>query len=169
MAYLVAAVVLVGVLCVLNLLISFGVVRRLREYAARSSGSADVGLPEGATVGPFSARTLDGTAFARDDLTGATVVGFFSTQCRPCHDRLPEFVSYARGAAARTRVVAVVTGPDDAAPTMVPSLAEVAGVVREEFDGGLSRAFAVRGYPAVFALSGTTVTARDTNMLPARA
>ncbi|WP_051580985.1 TlpA family protein disulfide reductase [Pseudonocardia acaciae] len=173
MPYMVAAIVLVGVLCLVNLLVCLGVVRRLREYAARfdqmSAGSPEIGLAEGASVGAFEAVTLDDIAVSRDDLVGDTVVGFLTTECPPCHERLPEFVEYARGVAGRTRVLAVVIGPADAAPSMVPSLAEVAHVIRDDGGGALSKAFAVRGFPAFFRLAGATVTARGTSIaaLPA--
>jgi hypothetical protein len=63
----IAAVIVVGVLCVLDLLLTFGVIRRLKEHTAmlaeRGSGSLAppvIGLAEGERPGAFSATTADG-------------------------------------------------------------------------------------------------------------
>ena len=65
MSFLVAAVVLVGLLGLANLLFAFGVIRRLREHTELLNRLADtdaaaVMLPAGRTVEDFAATTLDG-------------------------------------------------------------------------------------------------------------
>jgi hypothetical protein len=45
MAFLAAELVIVGVLCVLNLLLTFGVIRRLREHEELISRSAHQVMP----------------------------------------------------------------------------------------------------------------------------
>ena len=65
MAIFVAAIGLVGLLCLADLLLTFGVIRRLREHTEQLAGlrgqDAPVsGLPYGATPEPFTALTASG-------------------------------------------------------------------------------------------------------------
>ena len=81
MPFLIAAVVLVGVLCLFDLLLTFAVLRRLREHTAelqRLAGrpgfsSYDPGMLVGHRL-PEAARA-----------SGATLVAFFDAQCDTCH------------------------------------------------------------------------------------
>ncbi|MDL4776145.1 MULTISPECIES: peroxiredoxin family protein [Thermomonosporaceae] len=144
MPYLVAAVVLLGVLCLLNLLLTLGVLRRLREQAG--SGHASLfALGPGSTIGDFTALTTDDEPVSRDTLMG--VVAFFSAACDSCHELLPRFVEHARGQ-GRENVLAIVGGDD---PETVRALTPVARVVQAEFDGGpVARAFQNTLTPALY-------------------
>jgi hypothetical protein len=156
MAVLIAAVIVVGVLCVLDLLLTFGVIRRLREHSellARSQpGSVDViGLPPGQAPAPFTA--VDSSGRAVGGPSGLSVVAFFSTSCSICPKRAPVFVDYVRGhLVGRDEVLAVVAGGAEQPPSYLADLAAVARVCTESSDGPLSRSFAVRGFPAFFVL-----------------
>ena len=148
-----AVVVALSVVCLLNLLFTVGVVRRLHEHTTlldtMSAHSPQAMRPAGAIVDDFAATAVDGTPLARGLLTGLTVVGFFYTTCKPCHERLPEFVAAAgRTPGGRARVLAVVTGTGDDHADMVAALTDVAVVVVESRDGVLTRAFGVRAFPA---------------------
>ncbi|MFI6977015.1 TlpA family protein disulfide reductase [Embleya sp. NPDC050154] len=165
MPLLIAAVVLVTVLCLLNLLLTFGVVRKLRARRGQGHGGhdadiADLVLPVGATVPAFAAVTTAGEAVSRDGL-GAVLFGFFSPGCPACAERLPLFVKAARKAGGEgRRVLAVVHGDEADTREQVAALTAVARVVVEPADGPLGRGFAVAGYP-VFGLldANGTVTA----------
>jgi len=170
MAFLAAAVTVVGALGVVNLIFSLGVIRRLREHteildrlAAGGGAQGDsVMLPPGETVGDFVATTVDGEQLSREELADTTLVGFFSPDCEPCKERLPQFVDYAEHhQGGRRQVLAVVVADDeDGAGPVVAELASVARVVREVGAGPVPRAFGVHGFPA-FALveSGGVVRA----------
>jgi thiol-disulfide isomerase/thioredoxin len=175
MAFLVATVVLVGLLAAVNLVFTLAVVRRLREHTELISKMGTAGsmrgatmLPAGQSVGAYTATTVDGATLSADDRDGPELVGFFSLGCQPCAERLPEFVaSAADHPGGRHRVLAVVAGRDDEgdAQAFVDDLALVARVVREDMGGPLQKAFAVQGYPAigvvdesgVVVVSGTTM------------
>lgn len=147
MPYLAAAVVLLGVLCLLNLLLTIGILRRMRADALRSTGRDDglFALRPGDPVGEFAAVTSDGDPVTHHDVTG--VVGFFSTDCEACHDLLPSFVERARDL-GRENVLAVVGGDD---PASVAALTPVARVVLADFDGGpMARAFRNEWTPALY-------------------
>ncbi|MFF3443783.1 hypothetical protein [Streptosporangium sp. NPDC002721] len=147
MPYLAAAVVLLGVLCLLNLLLTIGILRRMREQAVsaeRSAGSLFV-LGPGSSIGEFSAVTTSGEPVSHDTLAG--VVGFFSADCEACHELLPRFVEHARKL-GRENVLAVLGGGDEAA---VEALGQVARVVVADLDGGpVARAFRNTWTPALY-------------------
>ncbi len=161
MALLVAAVTVVGALGVVNLIFSLGVIRRLREHteildrlaAGGGAQGESVMLRPGETVGDFVATTMDGERVSRGALVGSTLVGFFSPDCAPCEERLPEFVDHAEHhPGGRRQVLAVIVAQDeDTAGPVVAELASVARVVRDVGAGPVPRAFGVHGFPA-FAL-----------------
>lgn len=176
MAYLIAFVVLVGIVCCVNLLLMFGVVRRLREHAdvlARAPRVVDNDppVPIGSVVGEFTVTAAGGEIVMRDSLDSGTIVGFFSPGCAPCEELLPRFVEYAASEGVGRRVVAVLAASDAEAGEMLAQLAPVARVVVEgAFGGPVSTAFGVRGYPALCVVDGDrTVIASGSTMdaLPA--
>jgi thiol-disulfide isomerase/thioredoxin len=151
----VVAVVMLSLLCLLNLLLTVGVVRRLKEHTTALEMLAgplgEVMQPAGGSVADYAATTVDGTAVGRELLLGPTLVGFFSPGCGPCRERLPEFVARAAQAPAG-RVLAVVVqragAPAEEGQAMVADLAGAAPVVVEPPGGSLSTSFGVRGFPA---------------------
>ncbi|MFI6599468.1 hypothetical protein ACIBHX_24715, partial [Nonomuraea sp. NPDC050536] len=80
MAYLIAVVVLVGVLCLLDLVLTLGVVRRLREhtklvdalYEMVATMGAPAGPAVGEVVGEFDVTTVDGSRVSRELLADQT-------------------------------------------------------------------------------------------------
>src|SRR4051794_33743615 len=161
MVFLVTAVVLVGVLGLLNLLLTSGVIRRLREHTELLSKRGDGGGPDlmsrpGTTVGPFAATTVDGETVSRDALLDDTLVGFFTPNCKPCIEQLPRFVAAARALPHGYRqALAVVVGTAEQATEYASQLRSVAQVVVEDGQGDVTGAFAVRGYPAVCTVDGS--------------
>lgn len=127
---MIVAVVALSFLCLVNLLLTLGLARRIREEPP------EVMLPAGAHTDAA--------------LEPPTLVGFFSPTCGPCQERLPEFIARARRAPAG-RTLAVVVG--DGSADMVALLTGVASTVVEPRGGELSTAFGVKGFPA-FALVG---------------
>ncbi|GAA1035871.1 hypothetical protein GCM10009557_45010 [Virgisporangium ochraceum] len=162
MPYLVVAVVLTTALGLLNLLLTFAVLRRLREAAARERDAASGVIGIGRTPADFAATDTDGRAVGRDDLTGRTLVGFFSTTCSACVEELPRFEARAGDlAGGRERVLAVVHGDPPAAEEMARRLAGVARVVVDDPHGPVGRAFEVRAYPAWCLLDDGVVDRTD--------
>jgi hypothetical protein len=166
-AVLVAAVCVVGLLGVVNLLFSFGLVRRLREHTAIldrvSSGPDQVMLPAGGRAGEFSAVTIEGAAISRQGLGADTLVGFVSTTCSACVERLPEFVRFAKRHTGP--VLGVVVGSGDEAAAMIGALAGVATVVQEPGGGPVATAFEVKAFPA-FGLLDAGGVVRASGLVP---
>lgn len=173
MTVLTGAVALVGALCLLDLLLTLGVIRRLREQATmltlpRLTAEPGIGLGAGQAPAPFSVTGADGTAVTGP--AGLRVVAFFSTTCQACPAGVRAFIGYLRAHPVdEAEVLVVVTGEGaDSAPYLA-DLAEVGHVHAEPTDGPLSEAFAVRMVPAFFTLdaAGTVVaTSYDPAALP---
>ncbi|NEA34324.1 thioredoxin-like domain-containing protein [Streptomyces sp. SID13031] len=170
MPVLVAVLIVVGVVSMVNLLLTFGVIGRLREHTEKLSAwplgtAADSTLAVGDSPGDFAATTTEDEAFDRTSLLGGQVVGFFSPNCDSCKDLVPKFVEHAATTArGKGRVLAVVVVDNDegAAESLVRSLEPVARVVTERIGGAISSAFKVSGFPAVYVLdnSGTVAASR---------
>ncbi|MER7274079.1 hypothetical protein ABT369_06475 [Dactylosporangium sp. NPDC000244] len=157
MAILWAAVAVVGVLCLLDLLFTVGVIRRLREHTELLA-QLKAALP---AMPPLAAP---GTRVA-DVGVPAAIVGFFSPGCGPCAKLLPEFVSHVAGES----VLAVVVGDGPEAEGMVAALEPVARVIREDHGGTVAAAFGVSSFPSLFALDGErTITASGHDLLALR-
>ncbi|MFC7545650.1 TlpA family protein disulfide reductase [Plantactinospora sp. GCM10030261] len=158
MPFLTAAVVLVGALGLVNLLLTLGLTRRMRQYGHLLDGlePAERGAstrPVGSDVSPFTATAVDGTVVGLDWFREPTLVGFFSPGCSACKDVLPGFVA----AAATKRALAVVEKGPEPADEYVEPLAKVATVLVDDQAHEAITAFAVRAFPAVCAVDSQGV------------
>ncbi|MEV0581438.1 TlpA disulfide reductase family protein [Nonomuraea sp. NPDC050310] len=149
MVYLTAAVVVLSLLTLLNLLLTVGVIRRLRAEAASRRDELG-GVRVGAVVGEFATTDVDGRPISRGRLNERTLVGFFTPGCEPCAELLPRFVE--RAGQVPYDVIAVVSGP---AEDYVRELAPVAAVVAEGSTGALQEAFRVMAFPSVYLIDGS--------------
>ncbi len=169
MAYIISAIVLVGLLCVANLMLVYGVIRRLREHSdllSKESGSTrfeNATLPVGAMVGEFTSTTTEGVVKTKDHLLGETLVGFFTLSCATCKDELPRFVRRADDfPGGRDHVLAVVLEDGADAGDMAAELSGVAHVVLAENPmSDIATAFHVTAFPAFFVLSHGVVKSVD--------
>jgi thiol-disulfide isomerase/thioredoxin len=163
MPYLTAAVVLLAVLGMLNLLLTLAIVRRMRTMNPVQQPPEP--LPVGSAVGPFTAATTDGQTVSERDLRGGqTLVGYFSPGCPPCEAALPRFVSYAAGL-DRERVLAVIVDETGTAGDQAAALEAVARVVVASEHAPVVDALSAYGYPAVFLLDEDgRVVAADTTV-----
>lgn len=165
MSYLPAAVTLVGVLGVLNLAVTLGLARRVRQQSELVAMSIEgvtnpkpIMLTAGRSVGEFDATTVDGEPVRSADLRGPTLVGFVSPGCPACAESLPAFVARAGTIpGGRRQVLAVVVGAPGTTGELRDRLAPVARVVAEPAGGPVAVAFGVDGFPAFALLSDDTV------------
>jgi peroxiredoxin len=175
MPYLTAAVALFGPLAAVNLLLTIGVVRRLREQTTElaelrdraPTGCAETSLPVGATVAPFEAATADAHTVSLASFGERPLVGFFSPSCKPCRERLPGFVQHAGSRpGGRDAVLAVVAGTPEASADYVEQLRAVATVVVEPDQGPVQKAFGVTGFPSFLLVRDGEVDATDYDLAP---
>jgi hypothetical protein len=171
MGYLTAAVIFVGTLCAFDLLLSLGVIRRLREHSEvlrqLTAMTSAVTVPVGQTVDAFDATTHTGRVVSRSSLPARTLVGFFSPSCTACHEALPEFVDYARR--FQGSVLSVAVGDDRETAELVERLAALGDVVVERDGGPVALAFGVSGLPALCVLDAhgdVVASASRTRSLP---
>ncbi|RJL22047.1 TlpA family protein disulfide reductase [Bailinhaonella thermotolerans] len=167
MPYLVAAVVLIGAICLLDLVLTIGVIRRLkaqdqtlRSHEARLDSLA-MGEPPpmerlapGAAVGEFTATTTDGETLTRDSL--GDLVAFVSPECGACRTLVSELAALPPGrTGGRERVLAVVVAAEPGeASEYVTKLTPVARVVVEDYDGAVGKAFQNTWMPSLYLLAG---------------
>jgi hypothetical protein len=84
---LATAVAVIGTFTVLNLLLCFAIIRRLRAAEAAAIWTPrEEDMPEpGTIVGPLSVTTVDGDRLTEHDLDGEDVlVGIVQAGCAPC-------------------------------------------------------------------------------------
>lgn len=166
MPIMIAAVTVVGVACLLDLLLTFGVIRRLREHTEMLTGPGGAakppaGLSAGELPGAFAAVTTDGVPVP--GTTGLRVVAFFASWCTVCPGRVPPFADYLRAHGVnRDSVLVVSVGPDDAPPPHLAELADLAQVCAERDNGEIAKAFKVTGFPTLYLLdAGGAVVMND--------
>jgi AhpC/TSA family len=168
MVYLSAAVILVGILGLANLALTLALVRRLRADASASgaSGTRAVApglLAEGSQAPDFSAVAMTGAHVGLGSLLGhASLVGIFSSACKPCRDHMPGFVAAARQLpSGSSGAVAVVRGDEADAADLLEALGDSATVILEPEGGPVGEAFSVETYPSMYMLdeSGLIVSA----------
>lgn len=154
MGYLYALVAVLSAVSILNLLLTLGIIRRLRSRPMSRPVNHPGVLPVGAVAGNFAAWDLRDRPVSRDELSGHTVVGFFSPGCPSCLERLPDFVAVS-AAFGPERSWAVVVGDAESAGEYLPSLEPVARVVLQNPDGPLISAFSVSAFPTFFVVDAT--------------
>ncbi|GAA0911167.1 TlpA family protein disulfide reductase [Virgisporangium aurantiacum] len=158
MIYLAVGVVIAVVLTLLNLVLMFGVIRRLRELQSRVDAAPsvlpDAGLPAGSPAPELTATTVSGAEVSSVDPARPTLIGFFSPGCAPCADRIPEFVDYAGTGVAKVAVV--VTDLPAEGDDYVRRLSAVDVTVQPGQEAWV-QGFAVTSYPTLCLVSSDGV------------
>ncbi|BEL05299.1 hypothetical protein Q0Z83_034900 [Actinoplanes sichuanensis] len=168
MFYLTAAVTVAIAATALNLLLTFGVIRKLRihdaKLADRNAVIQEATLPAGTSVPAVTASTVDGDTVSSVRPGSAQLIGFFSIGCGACDDRIPEFIAYQQrtGVAA---VAVVVTDADDSGP-YVARLSPHVDVVVERERGPLATVYAVTSFPALCLVDAQGVVVAGGNAFP---
>ncbi|MEW9529357.1 hypothetical protein [Microbispora sp. NPDC049125] len=167
MPFLIALVLGVGVLCLIDLVFTIGVIRRLRLHDQMLSGRPSTFpppvLPPGAEIGGFSVVTADGVYVSDWTMGEPTLVGVFSPDCPACHEGLPLFAGRARSfPGGRDNVLAVLVGTQEEVAAQRRALEPVALVIVEEFGTGLTKALQVEAFPSFAVVDGRKVVASGT-------
>lgn len=155
MPFIVAAVVLVGALCAVDLLLTFAVLRRLREHTGElarladghSASGPDLSHVVGQDLPDFSATSVAGALVSREVVAGSVeLVGFFVPGCGPCHAQAPVFADRARDLpVGRTLAVVAGTGPD--ADDLVKLFSEVTEVLLDPAGSDLIKGLGIGVFP----------------------
>jgi hypothetical protein len=169
MSYVDAALVLLGVGLAFNLLMTFGVIRRLKEQSQliiRKPGyPLGPSIPRpGEPIGTFSAVTVDGRQVTSADLHDRGTVVFLSTSCDSCQGALTSLVRGIDVRSYSATMIVVIVGDADGAAEFVSALRGKATVVVEDAFGSVQRAIGVNAFPAVIAIENGVVTDVSTNV-----
>ena len=153
MSLLAAAVTFSSALGLLNLILAYGIIRRLRAEQ-RSSPSGSFPLPDaeslGAALEEFTVRLENGREISPDTLAEGTVAAFFAPGCAPCAELLPHFVeTVARSGRRADEVLAVVVPGKEGSAEYAARLDTVATVVTDDNARTVEVAFGVNAYPVV--------------------
>jgi hypothetical protein len=125
MTFLIAAVILVGALCVVDLLLTFAVLRRLREQATELDR---LGSTPPEPFG-FDPAALVGRSLPEPVVTHLPrLVGVFDANCPTCFEHAPRFAAQA----GTQTLVAVVSGTGPRVDELVGLLADVPTIVGED-------------------------------------
>lgn len=156
------AALLACALCLLDLLLTVGVIRRLKEHTEIIGNLSGAGMPDrtvlapGERSGPFAATTEDGDAVSTEALSDPTLVAVFSPGCSACAEQLPRFIDRAAAfPGGREGVLAVLAGDPGEVAEEARRLAPVARVVVEGAGGPVADALEVRAFPAFLRLDAT--------------
>lgn len=148
MPVLTAAVVMLAGLTAFNLILTLGILRRLRA----AGEPVEVRLPEiGFEVGRFAVDTIDGVPLAEPDIANATVA-FVMAGCGPCGELIAEMKTVDQS------LTVFVVGPDsEELMAKLPTTARVASVA----DGSPApKAFGgIGGFPTVVRVQDGRVAA----------
>lgn len=157
--------VVVALIGIINLLFTYGVVRRVKEHEARiaelgSTGAMPpAGPPLESTLPDFSATTTDGRHIDTDMLgSGEAFIGFFDTDCAPCQEQVPRF---ARLSAARDagRFCVFIAGDGTRATEMASLFDDHVLVVIEEGPSSTAATLGVNAFPTLLMLSEGVIKA----------
>jgi len=163
---LAAAVIFVGCLCLLDLLLTFGVLRRLREHAELLAGAAP-GLAVGERPANFVAVSTAGQTISGP--SGLRMAAFFSSSCSVCPGKVAPFLNYVATAGFSPDGVLAVVATETEASDYVADLSGAASVCVEPQGGSVGNAFQLKGFPSFFLLNADGVivaSAFDPDSLP---
>ncbi|MEQ4720978.1 hypothetical protein [Nonomuraea sp. B19D2] len=156
MPFLIAAVVLVGMLCLFDLVLTLAVLRRLREHTAELQRLAGTST----TLMPYDPGVLVGRTLPQD-MAGPRLVGFFDVSCDTCHERAPQFAVEAKDQTA----LAVIAGDADEAGDLIEVLGGVAGVVTGDDALRIVHALGIQAFPTFLrADQDGRIVAADTDL-----
>ena len=153
MPILTAAVIVVGVLCVLNLILIDAVIRRLREISARLGKETAKLLPVGSAIGEVPA---DAEAIKQ----GTKVVAMMSTNCSACMSALDATAAYARNLpGGPADILVAIQGEGGHLAEITAALADVTTLVTGQPAADLVTALQGRAFPTFYVLEEGRITA----------
>jgi thiol-disulfide isomerase/thioredoxin len=148
MSYLVAAVAVVAAASAVNLLVTFAVLRRLRQHGATLARLTALDDDASSTLQALVGRPVPDEAGAGPGGQRPRLLGFFSPGCPACHEQAPSFARRARLEAGHGGgALAAVCGDADEAGELVAMLGEAAVVLTAPDSDRLAAAIGVSLFP----------------------
>ncbi len=156
-----AVVALVGVIGLVNVLLIFGVIGRVRvlQEAVQTGILRDPDLPTpGDAVGAFQVTAEDGTELSEAAVQGAAaLVCFFTPGCQPCADVRAQLLARP----PELPLIAFVEGASDdpEVQQILASLGRLGSVATTRAGDAVTRAFKPNGFPTLFRTSHGSIAA----------
>lgn len=151
------SILAIAIFCVLNLLLTYGVIRRLRLHSERLARQETAFKPSRMAVrSTFVAKAVGGREISYDTLRGSRVVAFLSPGCRPCEELLPKLARAIKtSGVSPDQVFAVISSGEDGEgeDAYLERLAPISTVVSRDQASIVAAAFGVRGYPFICSVS----------------
>ncbi|WP_053736634.1 hypothetical protein [Nocardia sp. NRRL S-836] len=160
LAVLTAAVAVCVTLTVLNLVLLFAVIRKLRDQPQQPEFVPQT-LTPGSAVRRFEAKTTTGATITEESLT-SMVVAFVSPSCAPCRD-LVASIRQTVPRLGEPLLLVVVEELDDATRAAVAGVDGVT-VVADTESNALTSAFGVSSFPTVARLDGRLVVSSGSKL-----
>lgn len=152
-----AIVVLLAILVVGNMLLTWGMVRRLRSVQEQIDGAfspLENGLGLGDEAPDFVGQTLAGDTVTRDSIVhDETVLAFFSPSCDACEAHLPAVRQLAVHPNGTPTVVAVIDGVAAESGRLIEGLhGDVQMLFASRVDNDLLKDYQVNVYPSYYVI-----------------
>ncbi|QIS20687.1 hypothetical protein [Nocardia terpenica] len=154
-----AYIAVLTIIVVFQLLVTYGLVRRLRVHTDLLNELIDentLALAPGTPIPAFATHTTDGAALTDRDVRHPAAIALLEVDCPHCRTNLPDFLAYVRGAGfARENVLAVVATRDSTDPAerdaMLETLSAAATLVCESGeDAVIGTALNAQAYPTFY-------------------
>ena len=150
-AVLIAIIIVVGLVAVVDLALTYGLIRRVNSIQAQPH-SSDGGLvpAAGHRIEDFVANTTDNREITEREFQGPeTFAAFVMVGCKPCHRLTEELSQMAPPELPLLLFIASSQGANDEAARIAAQVPFAAAVCVIEPICGVTEAFGVRGFPTV--------------------
>jgi hypothetical protein len=162
---LLALLCVVGAIAILDLALTFAVIRRVNQIDAHAHGEPGGGdgywKPAiGYRIGEFLAPARDGRELVRRDLSGQTALAtFVMTGCGTCHELTEEIRTAAPVGVPLLVFITVTPGRNEEAQQIAASAPSSAAVCFIDSRGPVAQAFGISGFPTAIRLEDGVVQA----------
>jgi hypothetical protein len=171
MSFVVAAVVVLAVLCLGNLLVLFAVLRRLRGHEERLASADSSRMPRreeliGRRLPEFEGTSTSGEPVSQASLIGRTrLVGVFSATCKPCLEQASVFARHDDP--NRVAVVVMGSAEQERRESILAALGDSPTVLTDPASSTVADRMGVRSYPSLLQLDETGTVIRAEHSLAA--
>jgi hypothetical protein len=150
-AVLIATIIIVGLIALVDLVLTYGLIRRVNSIQAESR-SIDNGLVPavGHRIGDFVAETTDDREITeREFQSPDTFAVFVMVGCGPCHRLAEELSRMAPPESPLLLFIASSQGAEEEAARIAAKVPFAAAVCVIDSTGDVTEAFGVSGFPTV--------------------
>jgi hypothetical protein len=160
-AVLIAVITVVGLIALVDLVLTYGLIRRVNSIQAQPH-STDHGLEPavGHRIGDFAASASDNREITEREFKGSEIFAVFvMVGCGPCHRLTEELSRVAPPEMPLLLFIASSPGEDEETARIAAQVPFAAAVCVIEATGVVTEAFGVTGFPTVIRAGESIVRA----------